>query len=152
MTTSPSVHSHYLPIQCTTPLSSVHYKSMLYMSPCKFRVASTPSLLPGRLQRRLPLTRVRCVLRGHHVLRCVSQPSPQAIRRHSQTSVFQVSVLHVEVSNLLRLRVAQLHRVAVFMLVSITLIPCDYKCRVNMCLIRPTPDLFLVPLADDKSE
>ena len=49
---------------------------------------------------------------------------------------------------------------AVFMLVWITLSPnkpllklsCDHKCRVSICLIRATPDLFVVPLADDESE
>ena len=49
---------------------------------------------------------------------------------------------------------------AVFMLVSITLSPnkpflklsCDHQRRVSMCLIRPTQDLFVVPLALDESE
>ena len=29
---------------------------------------------------------------------------------------------------------------------------CDHKCLVSMCLIRSTPDLFVVPLSDDESE
>ena len=92
----------------STSNSPVHItKCPVYITSviCRFKVASSASLLPA-LQTKLPLTRGRCVLRGHHFLRCFSHPSLQTLRRATARRLSSsVSVLHVEVVNILHFRV-----------------------------------------------
>ena len=68
--------------------------------------ASATSLLPALLQTRLRLTRGRCVLCGHHFLRCFSHPSLQDfVAPQPRRPSFRAFPLHVEIASLLRLRV-----------------------------------------------
>ena len=83
-------------------VSSVHYKSSLYMSHCNFWVVSATFLLLARLQTRLLVVGV--CFAGTTIIDASRSYVPR-LRRSSRRPNFKVSPLHVEVGILLHLRV-----------------------------------------------
>ena len=97
-----AVHIYQSRIQHS--VSSVHYKSPLYICHCRSIVASTSSLLSARLKTGLRLNPGRSVLWVNHFLRCFSHPGPQDVVA-PQPDVRLLGCLCCDVANLLHLRV-----------------------------------------------
>ena len=79
----------------------------------------------------------------HRCIRC--SRCPRCLPRLSQSGHAQVLRAHVGCVSWLRGSRRARHK-------PFPKVSCDHKRRVLMCLIRSTPDLIVVPLADDESE